>query len=91
MSELSRPCRMMLLVNPQSGKGQALTLYNNHIQRMLNEASVQHTLVITVQCQITVKKYGFHHSGKCTDREKRAERDTVRKTDAGEILSLVLC
>ncbi|XP_053181196.1 sphingosine kinase 1-like [Scomber japonicus] len=47
MRKLSRPCRMMLLVNPQSGKGQALTLYNNHIQRMLNEAGVQHTLVIT--------------------------------------------
>ncbi|XP_070777940.1 sphingosine kinase 1-like [Enoplosus armatus] len=47
MSELSRPRRMMLLVNPQSGKGQALTLYNNHIQRMLNEAGVPHTLVIT--------------------------------------------
>ncbi|XP_010776645.1 E2/E3 hybrid ubiquitin-protein ligase UBE2O-like [Notothenia coriiceps] len=47
MSALSRPSRMMLLVNPQSGKGQALTLYNNHIQRMLNEAGVTHTLVIT--------------------------------------------
>ncbi|XP_034542766.1 sphingosine kinase 1-like [Notolabrus celidotus] len=47
VGELSRPCRMMLLVNPQSGKGQALTLYNNHIQRMLNEAGVPHTLVIT--------------------------------------------
>ncbi|XP_053712257.1 sphingosine kinase 1-like [Synchiropus splendidus] len=47
MSQLPRPCRMMLLVNPQSGKGQALTLYNNHIQRMLNEAGVSHTLVIT--------------------------------------------
>lgn len=46
-SESSRPRRMMLLVNPQSGKGQALTLYNNQIQRMLNEAGVQHTLVIT--------------------------------------------
>ncbi|KAM9362961.1 sphingosine kinase 1-like [Symphorus nematophorus] len=47
LSELSRPCRVMLLVNPQSGKGQALTLYNNTIQRMLNEAGVRHTLVIT--------------------------------------------
>uniref|UniRef100_A0A8D3B524 sphingosine kinase n=1 Tax=Scophthalmus maximus TaxID=52904 RepID=A0A8D3B524_SCOMX len=45
--QFSRPCRMMLLVNPQSGQGQALTLYNNHIQRMLNEAGVPHTLVIT--------------------------------------------
>ncbi|KAL3996257.1 ubiquitin carboxyl-terminal hydrolase BAP1 [Sarotherodon galilaeus] len=47
MSQMSRPCQMMLLVNPQSGKGQALTLYNNHIQRMLNEAGIKHTLVIT--------------------------------------------
>nr|XP_057934932.1 sphingosine kinase 1 [Doryrhamphus excisus] len=47
MSELTRPYRMMLLVNPQSGKGQALALYNNHIQRMLNEAGVPHTILIT--------------------------------------------
>lgn len=46
-SELSRPCQMMLLVNPQSGKGQALSLYNNHVQKMLNEAGIVHTLVIT--------------------------------------------
>lgn len=46
MSELSRR-RMMLLVNPQSGRGQALSLYNSHIQRMLHEAGVPHTLVIT--------------------------------------------
>nr|XP_061779075.1 sphingosine kinase 1-like [Nerophis lumbriciformis] len=43
----SQRCHMMLLVNPQSGKGQALTLYKNHIKRMLNEAGVSHTLVIT--------------------------------------------
>ncbi|XP_075946861.1 sphingosine kinase 1-like [Anarhichas minor] len=47
MSALSRPSRMMLLVNPQSGKGQALTLYNNHVQPMLSDAGVTHTLVIT--------------------------------------------
>lgn len=46
MSELSRR-RMMILVNPQSGRGQALSLYNSHIQRMLHEAGVAHTLVIT--------------------------------------------
>uniref|UniRef100_A0A3Q3XEB3 sphingosine kinase n=1 Tax=Mola mola TaxID=94237 RepID=A0A3Q3XEB3_MOLML len=45
--ELPRSCRLMLLVNPQSGKGQALALYNSHIQRMLNEAGIPHTLVIT--------------------------------------------
>lgn len=47
VSESPRPRRMMLLVNPQSGKGQALTMYNNCIQRLLNEAGVPHTLVIT--------------------------------------------
>lgn len=46
MSEPPRR-RMMLLVNPQSGRGQALSLYNSHIQRMLHEADVAHTLVIT--------------------------------------------
>lgn len=46
MSELSRR-RMMVLVNPQSGRGQALSLYNSHIQRMLHEAGVPHTLLIT--------------------------------------------
>jgi len=38
---------MMLLVNPQSGKGQALTLYHSHVQRMLNDAGIIHTLIIT--------------------------------------------
>ena len=47
MSELPRSCRLMLMVNPQSGKGQALALYNSQIQRMLNEAGIPHTLVIT--------------------------------------------
>ncbi|XP_061130148.1 LOW QUALITY PROTEIN: sphingosine kinase 1-like [Syngnathus typhle] len=47
LNEPSHPCRMMLLVNPQSGKGQALALYKNHVQRMLNEAGVFHTVVIT--------------------------------------------
>ncbi|KAM6940072.1 sphingosine kinase 1-like [Xenentodon cancila] len=46
-SELCRPRRMMLLVNPESGKGEALSLYNSHIQQMLNDAGVAYTLVIT--------------------------------------------
>ncbi|XP_068607122.1 sphingosine kinase 1-like [Brachionichthys hirsutus] len=44
---LSRSFRMMLLVNPQSGKAQALTLYNKHIQPVLDEAGIPHTLIIT--------------------------------------------
>ncbi|CAL8333603.1 unnamed protein product [Merluccius merluccius] len=47
LSAVRQPCRVMLLVNPQSGKGQALGLYNGHIQRMLSEAEVPHTLLIT--------------------------------------------
>ncbi|XP_029595965.1 sphingosine kinase 1-like [Salmo trutta] len=46
-SEVHRPCSVMLLVNPHSGKGQALSLFTGHVQRMLNEAGVPHTLVIT--------------------------------------------
>ncbi|XP_038123116.1 sphingosine kinase 1-like [Cyprinodon tularosa] len=47
LSSLPRPCRLMLFVNPQSGKGKALTLYNSHIQPMLSEAGVIPTLIIT--------------------------------------------
>uniref|UniRef100_A0A3Q0RBX6 sphingosine kinase n=1 Tax=Amphilophus citrinellus TaxID=61819 RepID=A0A3Q0RBX6_AMPCI len=42
-----RPCRIMILVNPQSGRGQALQLFTGHIQGMLTEASLPYTLVIT--------------------------------------------
>ncbi|XP_013865612.1 sphingosine kinase 2, partial [Austrofundulus limnaeus] len=47
LHSLPRPCRMLLLVNPQSGKGQALTLFKNHIQRLLSEAGVSLTLITT--------------------------------------------
>ncbi|ROI38986.1 Sphingosine kinase 1 [Anabarilius grahami] len=46
-SEVRRPCGVMVLVNPQSGRGQAMALYNGHVQRMLTEADIPHTLVIT--------------------------------------------
>ncbi|XP_067115793.1 sphingosine kinase 1 [Osmerus mordax] len=46
-SEVRRPCRVMLLVNPQSGKGDALSLFTGHVQRMFHEAGIPHTLVIT--------------------------------------------
>uniref|UniRef100_A0A3Q3WML0 sphingosine kinase n=1 Tax=Mola mola TaxID=94237 RepID=A0A3Q3WML0_MOLML len=42
-----RPCRVMILVNPQSGRGQALQLFTGHVQGMLTEAAVPYTLVIT--------------------------------------------
>ncbi|XP_041860411.1 sphingosine kinase 1-like [Melanotaenia boesemani] len=45
--ELRRPCRTMILVNPNSGRGQALQLFTCHIQGMLTEASIPYTLVIT--------------------------------------------
>ncbi|XP_051572474.1 sphingosine kinase 1-like [Myxocyprinus asiaticus] len=46
-SEIRHSCGMMVLVNPQSGRGQAMALYNGHVQRMLTEADIPHTLVIT--------------------------------------------
>ncbi|XP_010872794.1 sphingosine kinase 1 [Esox lucius] len=46
-SQLRRACRVMLLVNPQSGRGQALRYFYGHIEPMLTEALVPYTLVIT--------------------------------------------
>ncbi|XP_061567577.1 sphingosine kinase 1-like [Cololabis saira] len=46
-TELRRPCRTMILVNPHSGRGQALQLFTGHIQGMLKEASVPYKLFIT--------------------------------------------
>uniref|UniRef100_A0A9J7Y8N6 sphingosine kinase n=1 Tax=Cyprinus carpio carpio TaxID=630221 RepID=A0A9J7Y8N6_CYPCA len=46
-SEVRRPCGVMVLVNPQSGRGQAMAFYNGHIQRMFTEADIPHTLFIT--------------------------------------------
>lgn len=48
-TEVRRPCRVMILVNPHSGRGQALQLFTGHVQGMLTEASVPYTLVITGQ------------------------------------------
>lgn len=57
--EVRRPCRIMILVNPQSGRGQALQLFTGHIQGMLTEASVPYTLVITGQWSSHTHKYVF--------------------------------
>ncbi|XP_072539492.1 sphingosine kinase 1-like [Salminus brasiliensis] len=46
-AEVQRPCRVLLLLNPQSGRGQARTLFASHIERMLQEASIPYTLTIT--------------------------------------------
>ncbi|XP_051988921.1 sphingosine kinase 1-like [Xyrauchen texanus] len=46
-SEVCRIRDVMVLVNPQSGRGQAMALYNGHVQRMLSEADIPHKLVIT--------------------------------------------
>ncbi|XP_053194778.1 sphingosine kinase 1 [Scomber japonicus] len=45
--EVRRPCRVMILVNPHSGRGQALQHFTGHVQGMLTEAAVPYTLVIT--------------------------------------------
>lgn len=50
-TEMRRPCRTMILVNPHSGRGQALQLFTGHIQGMLKEASVPYKLFITGQSE----------------------------------------
>ncbi|KAF5921056.1 hypothetical protein HPG69_010860 [Diceros bicornis minor] len=46
-SQLPRPCRVLVLLNPRSGKGKALELFRNHVQPMLAQADVFFTLVHT--------------------------------------------
>ncbi|KAF4080266.1 hypothetical protein AMELA_G00168390 [Ameiurus melas] len=46
-AEVRRPCRFLVLINPQSGKGQAQPMFNNHIQHMLQEADITYTIKIT--------------------------------------------
>ncbi|XP_058510428.1 sphingosine kinase 1 [Solea solea] len=45
--EVRRPRRVMILVNPHSGRGQALQLFTAHIESMLTEAAVPYSLIIT--------------------------------------------
>ncbi|XP_062264333.1 sphingosine kinase 1 [Platichthys flesus] len=45
--EVRRPCRVMVLVNPHCGRGQALQLFTGHVEGMLTEAAVPYTLIIT--------------------------------------------
>ncbi|KAM7386603.1 hypothetical protein PAMA_009286 [Pampus argenteus] len=37
-TEVRRPCRVMILVNPHSGRGQALELFTGHVQEHQNHA-----------------------------------------------------
>ncbi|XP_026882453.2 sphingosine kinase 1-like [Electrophorus electricus] len=49
-AEVRRPCTFLVLLNPQSGKGQAHTLFTRHVQGILQEAGILYTLIIT-ECQ----------------------------------------
>ncbi|XP_060724962.1 sphingosine kinase 2-like isoform X2 [Tachysurus vachellii] len=44
---MTSPRRFLVLINPQSGKGQALDLFNNHVKHMLQEANITYTLQVT--------------------------------------------
>uniref|UniRef100_A0A4W4FFE5 Sphingosine kinase 1 n=1 Tax=Electrophorus electricus TaxID=8005 RepID=A0A4W4FFE5_ELEEL len=48
--KMRRPCTFLVLLNPQSGKGQAHTLFTRHVQGILQEAGILYTLIIT-ECQ----------------------------------------
>uniref|UniRef100_A0AAY5F3J7 sphingosine kinase n=1 Tax=Electrophorus electricus TaxID=8005 RepID=A0AAY5F3J7_ELEEL len=43
----TRAGRMMVLVNPLSGRGQAMSLYAGPVQRLLTDAAVPHALIVT--------------------------------------------
>ncbi|KAG9350402.1 hypothetical protein JZ751_026762 [Albula glossodonta] len=62
-SEVRRPCRVMVLLNPHSGKGQALSLFTGHVQRMLTEAGVPYTLVITGWRRVYMSGCGLKQPG----------------------------
>lgn len=63
MSKLCHLCCMMLLVNPQSGRGTALSLHHTYIQPMLSGAGVLHTVVMTGENDI-MKNYIHYHDKK---------------------------
>ncbi|XP_077183809.1 sphingosine kinase 1 [Paroedura picta] len=44
---LPRPCQVMVLLNPQSGSGQALHLFRTQVQPMLTEANIAFSMFIT--------------------------------------------
>lgn len=55
-TEVRRPGRVMIFVNPQSGRGQALQLFTGHVQGMLTEAAVPYKLFITGQLTTVEKR-----------------------------------
>ncbi|XP_060620595.2 sphingosine kinase 1 [Anolis sagrei] len=44
---LPRPCRVMILLNPQSGSGRAPQLFRCHVQPMLKEANIGFDMFVT--------------------------------------------
>uniref|UniRef100_H0Y0C9 Sphingosine kinase 1 n=1 Tax=Otolemur garnettii TaxID=30611 RepID=H0Y0C9_OTOGA len=44
---LPRPCRVLVLLNPRSGKGKGLHLFKSHVQPLLAEAEISFTLMLT--------------------------------------------
>ncbi|XP_076399900.1 sphingosine kinase 1 isoform X1 [Peromyscus maniculatus bairdii] len=46
---LPRPCRVLVLLNPQSGRGKALQLFQTLVQPLLKEAEVSFELMLTAR------------------------------------------
>lgn len=44
---LPRPCRVLVLLNPQGGKGKALQLFQSRVQPFLEEAEITFKLILT--------------------------------------------
>lgn len=47
---LPRPCRVLVLLNPQGGKGKALQLFQSRVQPFLEEAEITFKLILTGEC-----------------------------------------
>ncbi|KAJ3614859.1 hypothetical protein NHX12_018429 [Muraenolepis orangiensis] len=95
LNEAGQPCRVMVLVNPHSGKGRALALYNGPIQRMLSEALVPHTLIVTGEhTHAHTRTQGRRKLNDgpplvCAERRNHA-RELVREADLSQWDALVI-
>lgn len=50
-----RPRRLLVLINPKSGKGKSLEEFHNHIQPIFELADITFNVIVTSKWQIEVE------------------------------------
>ncbi|XP_066472102.1 sphingosine kinase 1 [Tiliqua scincoides] len=65
---LPRPCHVMVLLNPQSGSGQAQQLFESQVQQMLGEANITFTVFVTEK---------HHHAWELVRQEDMSRWDAL--------------